>query len=81
MKTLNKHLLALAVAAILPVAAQADVTVGIITASLIIGSSIVMSVDAGPKIFGLPFFGFVGYVIAFFNSVWMLWSLWRAGKH
>ena len=56
-------------------------TVGIITASLIIGSSIVMSVDAGPKIFGLPFFGFVGYVIAFFNSVWMLWSLWRAGKH
>ena len=40
-----------------------------------------MSVDAGPKIFGLPFFGFVGYVIAFFNSVWMLWSLWRAGKH
>ena len=56
-------------------------TVGIITASLIIGSSIVMSVDAGPKIFGLPFFGFVGYVIAFFNSMWMLWSLWRAGKH
>lgn len=56
-------------------------TVGIVTASLIIGSSIVMNVDAGPTIFGLPFFGFIGYMIAFINSIWILWSLWRSGKH
>ncbi|CAM5529976.1 ABC transporter substrate-binding protein [Eoetvoesiella caeni] len=40
MKTLNKHLLALAVAAILPVAAQADVTVGIITGATGPGASL-----------------------------------------
>ncbi len=56
-------------------------TMGIVTASLIIGSSIVLSINAGPKIFGLSFFGFIGYLLAFFNSVWILWSIWRSGKH
>ena len=55
-------------------------TMGIVTGSLIIGSSIVMSVQAGPKIFGLPLFGFVGYAIAFLNSIWLIWSIWRSGK-
>ena len=55
-------------------------TMGIVTGSLIIGSSIVMSVQAGPKIFGLPLFGFVVYAIAFLNSIWLIWSIWRSGK-
>ena len=56
-------------------------TVAIVTASLIIGSSIALHVDAGPTVFGLPILGVLGYVIAFLNSVWILWSLWRASKH
>ncbi|WP_024303610.1 AarF/ABC1/UbiB kinase family protein [Pseudogulbenkiania sp. MAI-1] len=55
-------------------------TMGIVTGCLIIGSSIVMTVDAGPKLFGLPFFGFMGFMVAFFNSLWLIWSIWRAGK-
>lgn len=55
-------------------------TMGIVTGSLIIGSSIVMSINAGPKVFGLSFFGFIGYMLAFFNSVWLIWSIWRSGK-
>ncbi|TCP10694.1 2-octaprenylphenol hydroxylase [Crenobacter luteus] len=55
-------------------------TMGIVTGCLIIGSSIVMTVDAGPKLFGLPFFGFLGFMVAFFNSLWLIWSIWRAGK-
>jgi len=55
-------------------------TMGIVTGCLIIGSSIVMTVNAGPKLFGLPFFGFLGYIVAFFNSVWIMWSIWRSGK-
>ena len=51
-------------------------TMGIVTAALIIGSSIVMSIDTGPK-----FIGFVGYLIAFANSLWIIWSVWRSGKH
>lgn len=56
-------------------------TMGIVTAALIIGSSIVMNIDAGPKLFGLPFFGLIGYLLAFGNSLWVIWSIWRSGKH
>lgn len=55
-------------------------TIGILTAALIIGSSIVMTVQGGPTLFGLPLFGLLGYIIAFFNSVWIILSIWRADK-
>lgn len=55
-------------------------TLGIMTASLIIGSSIVMTIEGGPKIFGMPVLGFFGFVIAVFNSIWIVMSIWRSGK-
>ncbi|HUW49796.1 MAG TPA: AarF/UbiB family protein [Sulfuricella sp.] len=55
-------------------------TLGILTASLVIGSSIVMTVKGGPTLFGLPLFGLLGFVVAFFNSVWLILSIWRSGK-
>ena len=55
-------------------------TMGIVTGCLIIGSSIVMTVQAGPTMFGLPLFGFLGFMAAFFNSIWIILSIWRAGK-
>ncbi|MDF0604870.1 AarF/UbiB family protein [Neisseriaceae bacterium TC5R-5] len=55
-------------------------TMGIVTGCLIIGSSIVMTVNAGPKLFGLPLFGFIGFMLAMFNSVWLVWAIWRSGK-
>ncbi|MDO1510120.1 MULTISPECIES: AarF/ABC1/UbiB kinase family protein [unclassified Neisseria] len=51
-------------------------TMGIVTAALIIGSSIVMSIETGPK-----FVGFLGYLLAFANSIWIIWSIWRSSKH
>ena len=51
-------------------------TMGIVTAALIIGSSIVMSIETGPK-----FIGFIGYLLAFATSLWLIWSIWRSGKH
>ena len=51
-------------------------TMGIVTAALIIGSSIVMSIETGSK-----FIGFIGYLLAFANSLWIIWSIWRSGKH
>jgi ubiquinone biosynthesis protein len=59
------------------------VTVGIMTASLVIGSSIVMTVNGGPTVFGAPLLvmiGFGGYAIAFVNSVWVLYGIWRQSK-
>jgi len=55
-------------------------TIGIMTASLVIGSSIVMTIQGGPKIFGMPFLGFLGFLIAVVNSIWIVFSIWRAGK-
>ncbi|HEU0186482.1 MAG TPA: AarF/UbiB family protein, partial [Gallionellaceae bacterium] len=55
-------------------------TIGILTAALIIGSSIVMTVEGGPTLFGLPLFGLLGFVIAFINSIWIILSIRRADK-
>jgi len=55
-------------------------TLGIMTASLVIGSSIIMTTQAGPKLFGMPILGLLGFLIAVFNSLWILFSIWRAGK-
>lgn len=55
-------------------------TVGVLTASLVIGSSIIMTVEGGPELFGLPFFGLLGFIVAFFNSLWLIYSIWRSGK-
>ncbi len=58
-------------------------TMGIMTASLVIGSAIVMTVPGGPTLFGvplLPLLGLLGYVVAFFNSLWIILGIWRSGK-
>ena len=58
-------------------------TIGIMTASLVIGSSIVMTVAEGPTLFGVPlltFLGLFGYLIAFVNSLWIILSIWRYSR-
>ena len=55
-------------------------TMGVLTASLVVGSSIIMTVQGGPALFGLPLFGLLGFVVAFFNSVWILYAIWRSGR-
>jgi len=55
-------------------------TMGIVTAALIIGTSIIMTVKGEHQIFGLPVFGFFGYVFASLGGVWLLFSIWRSNK-
>ena len=58
-------------------------TMGIMTASLVVGSSIVMTVEGGPRVFGvslLTYCGLVGYLVAFANSLWIIFSMWRSGR-
>jgi len=56
-------------------------TMGMVTASLIIGSSIIMTVTGGPELFGLPAFGFLGYTFATLGGIWLLLSIWRSGNN
>ena len=55
-------------------------TVGVVTAALIIGSSIVMTVDGGPTLFGLPFFGLAGFLASLASGAWLVFSIWRSGR-
>jgi ubiquinone biosynthesis protein len=58
-------------------------TMGILTASLVIGSSIVMNVREGPEVFNVPVLtviGFAGYLVAFLNSAWIIFGIWRESK-
>jgi ubiquinone biosynthesis protein len=59
------------------------VAVGILTASLVIGSAIVLTVREGPEILGipvLPTIGLIGYILAILNSLWIVYGIWRSGR-
>jgi ubiquinone biosynthesis protein len=56
-------------------------TIGIVTAALIIGSSIVMTVETESTWLGLPFFGLLGFIGAVVCGIWLLVSIARSGRH
>ena len=60
--------------------AVSRLTIGLVVAALIIGSSIVMTVSGGPQIWGLPAFGFLGFVGACAGAAWLLRSISRGGR-
>jgi len=55
-------------------------TMALVIAALIIGSSIVMTVQGGPTLFGLPAFGFLGFASAFVGGLWPLRAIWRSSR-
>ncbi|MBT9528005.1 MAG: ubiquinone biosynthesis protein UbiB [Rhizobacter sp.] len=61
--------------------AASRMTVGLVVAALIIGSSIVMTVRGGPELLGLPVFGLLGFVGAGVGAMWLLRSISRSGRH
>lgn len=56
-------------------------TMGIVTAALIIGTSIVMTVETEATWFGMPFFGLLGFLGAVVCGIWLLVSIIRSGRH
>jgi len=43
----------------------------------------VLTVEGGPRLFGvqvLPVLGLAGYVMAFLNSLWIIYGIWRSGR-
>lgn len=60
--------------------AASRLTLGIVTAALIIGSAIVMNVERVPDESGLPLFGLLGFLGAVLGGVWLLFSIWRSGR-
>jgi ubiquinone biosynthesis protein len=60
--------------------AASRLSVALIIAALIVGSSIVMTVGGGPTLWGLPAFGLAGFVGACSGALWLLRSIRRAGR-
>jgi len=54
------------------------ISMALVIAALIVGSSIVMTVQGGPTLFGLPAFGFLGFCGAVFGGLWLVRSIWRS---
>ncbi|MCF8167126.1 MAG: phosphotransferase [Rhodoferax sp.] len=52
----------------------------LVIAALIIGSSIVMNVQGGPTLLGLPMFGLLGFVGAVLGGLWLVRAIWRSGR-
>jgi len=55
-------------------------TMALVSAALTIGSSIVMTVQGGPTLFGLPAFGFLGFASAFIGGLWLVPAIWRSNR-
>jgi ubiquinone biosynthesis protein len=55
-------------------------TMALVIAALIIGSSIVMTVQGGPTLFGLPAFGLLGFASAFVGGLWLVRAIWRSSR-
>ena len=53
-------------------------SLALVIAALIVGSSIVMTVSGGPTLFGLPAFGFLGFVGAVLGGAWLVRAIWRS---
>lgn len=49
-------------------------------AAMIIGSSIIMHTDKGPKIWGFPMFAFMGYTVAGIVGLWLVYAIIRSGR-
>ncbi len=54
--------------------------IGIVVASLIVGSSIVMTVPGGPRLFGLPVLGLLGFTSAAVGGIWLMLSIWKSNR-
>jgi len=56
------------------------VTVGMVTSALIIGTSIAMTIDTGPRLLGFPLLGLLGFAVSFAIGLMLLWSILRSGN-
>ena len=52
----------------------------VITAAIIVASSIIIHAGTGPMLFGLPVFGLIGYCIAALLGLWILIGILRSGQ-
>ena len=56
-------------------------TTGIITGSIIMGSSMIVTTGVGPFLFGLPALGVIGYLLSVVLGLWLVITILRTKKY
>jgi len=56
-------------------------TLGIIIAAMIIGSSMIITTGLGPFLFGFPALGIIGYLISALLGLWVIFNIIRTRKY
>lgn len=56
-------------------------TTGVITAAIIMGSSMIITTGIGPYIFGLPALGVIGYLLSVVLGLWLVINILRTKKY
>ena len=56
------------------------ITVGLITAALIVGTSISLTARGDGAVLGLPTLGLLGFLTSVFTGLWIVWSILRSGR-
>jgi len=56
------------------------ITMGLVTAALIVGTAVSLTVSGGPELLGLPAFGLLGFASSIATGLWLLWSIHRSGR-
>jgi ubiquinone biosynthesis protein len=57
------------------------VTLGVIVGALVVGSSLIVTTGAGPRLFGYPALGIVGYLISAMLGFYIVFDIIRRGRH
>jgi ubiquinone biosynthesis protein len=60
--------------------ASNKITLGIIIGCLIVGSSLVITTDIPPLLFGIPVIGWIGYVISMILGIWVAFDIIRGSR-
>ena len=55
-------------------------SISLILAAMIIGSSIIMHADKGPQLLGFPALAFTGYTVAGVIGLWLVYAIIRSGR-
>lgn len=55
-------------------------TVAIILAAIVIGSSIIITTESGPVLFGVPVLGLIGFLISAILGMWVVWNILRSHR-
>ncbi len=57
------------------------ITLGVIVGSIIMGSSLIITTKVGPMLFGYPALGIIGYLLSALFGCYIVWDIFRHGRH